>query len=106
MATSQFVSSITALQMMANTMQEQQRELEIHRQQINYVERSNVDVQVDRRFNTVSIADVADPLGGFFLDGDDADTFIDQADEIFEKGTFPMVDCYKIVAYSYVDALV
>jgi hypothetical protein len=106
MATSQFVSSTAALQIMNTIMSEQDKLIAIHRQQINYVEQSNVDVNVDRSYNTVKIADVADPIGGFFLQSDEADEFINQADDLFEQDVFSMNDCYKIIAYSYIDALV
>jgi hypothetical protein len=105
MATSVFVSAPGSLSAMAQIMSQQQRELAIHRQQISYFDQSNVDFTVDRMYSTVHIADVAEPVAGVFLQDHEADTFIEQADALFEHGNLSMSECYKVIAYPYLDGL-
>ncbi len=105
MAHPQFVSGTDSLNVMKSMITEKERELAIYRQQIRYVEKSNVTVEVQRNYSTVAIDDADGE--GVFLQGCEADEFIDAADALFEStGELSLAEAYKVQAYPYIDTMV
>lgn len=76
---------------------------EIIQKLADYTINSGFKVTVDSRFPTVAIED-ADG-GGFFLQGDEAQTFIDEAREIAEQNDMPNETIYYSSAAAYIDCL-
>ena len=103
----QLVSGTQSLQFMAEEIAKRTRELEIFQHQLRYVKGSAVAVDVERGFSAVSIVDLNDPSNDVFLQGQEADEFIDEADELYERlGEVSLEDAYAVTAHPYLDLLV
>ena len=63
---------------------------------------ADTEVTVDDRFPTVSIGGE----DGVFLDGHEAEAFVDEAKKLYEQvGDVTLDDCYRHLAKPFVDAL-
>lgn len=64
-------------------------------------------VKVDRLFPWVSIESKFDPEISAFLQGREADEFIDRADQVWEREDLNLCrdESYELVAYDYLDLL-
>ena len=64
-------------------------------------------VKVDHLFSWVSIESKIDPEMSAFLQGHDADEFIDRADQMWEREDLNLTreDSYEAVAYDYLGML-
>jgi hypothetical protein len=81
-----------------------ERVMKIYRDRIAFVENSNVTVDVDRSLPTVSIE--APDAEGFFMQGDEAETFIAEADRVYEELQEVSFDeACKAVASPYADLM-
>lgn len=69
----------------------------------NYTRKSGFTVTVNSAFSTVAIEDVAGE--GFFLQGEEADKYIDEAREMAAQHDMPDEDLYYSSAASYIDCL-
>lgn len=79
---------------------------DIIRQNVKFVEDSQVTVKVDRPFDQVVISSDTDEDEWVSLQGDDAERFIKEADELYEKaGDVSLQECYEHLAYDYLDLL-
>ncbi|GBO88739.1 hypothetical protein [Marinobacter salsuginis] len=81
-----------------------ERVLKIYRDRIAFVQNSNVTVSVDRSLPTVSI----DPEDGegFFMQESEAQTFLDEADRVYEELQEVSFDeACMAVASPYVDLM-
>ena len=71
---------------------------EIIAQSVTYA--AGVEIEVDSPFSTVSIGGP----DGVFLDGHQADAFIDEARKLYEEvGDVTIDDCYAHVAKPYIE---
>lgn len=71
-----------------------------------FTQRSDVEVKTDAAFSWVELRDTQTNESLLFLQGHEADYFIDRAREIWEETrTLPMDICELAVAYEYLDAL-
>jgi len=103
----QLVSSQAAMGFMAAEIKRRQSEIRIARDQAKFVQGSHVAVNVDRRFSTVHILDLNDESLDVFLQGSDADEFIDAADDLYEcLGEITMEQAYQVQAHPYLDLMV
>jgi len=76
---------------------------EIYQQHANYVTASGFTVEVNTRFSWVAIEGNGDD---FYLQGDEADQYIQQARAAYEKaGDLPLDAAYTGHAKPYIDAL-
>jgi len=79
---------------------------EIIRQNVKFVSDSEVTVVVNRSQSWVTITDNNDEDEFVSLQGDDAEKFIEEADELFQKvGDVSLQECYEHLAYDYLDLL-
>ena len=69
----------------------------------NYTRKSGFTVTVNSAFSTVAIEDIAGE--GFFLQGHEADKFIDEAREMAAEHDIPEEDLFYSSAASYIDCL-
>ena len=78
--------------------------LTILRNNVQFVENSGVEVDVDSRYSTVHIYDHGG--GEVFLQGDEANAFIDNAKGLWDQlEVISMDEAYKFQAYDYLDLL-
>ena len=70
------------------------------RQSAEWTRNSNVEIDVDESFGTVAIGELA------FMQGDEADSFIESANDLYEKcGDVTIDECYEYLAWSYIECL-